>query len=63
VSHRTFAWQIGYGGFSVSKSNVPDVIKYIQSQEEHHRKVSFKEEFITFLEKHEIEYDTRYIWE
>ncbi len=61
--HRAFAWQVGYGAFSVSKSNVPDVIKYIQSQEEHHRRVSFKEEFIGFLEKHEIEYDKQYIWE
>lgn len=63
ANHRTFAWQIGYGAFSVSQSNVPDVIKYIQSQEEHHRKISFKEEFIAFLQRHGIEYDERYIWE
>ena len=51
------------GECSVSKSNVPSVIKYIQNQEAHHRKVSFKEEFIEFLRKYEIEYDERYIWE
>jgi putative transposase len=61
-SRRDFGWQTGYGAFSVSKSNVPGVIKYIQNQEEHHRKISFKEELIEFLRKHEIEYDERYIW-
>lgn len=51
---RLFAWQLGYGAFSVSKSNVPDVLKYISNQEAHHRKVNFKEEFIDFLVKHEV---------
>ncbi len=59
---RSFAWQLGYGAFSVSKSNVPDVLKYIGNQEEHHRRVTLKEEFIDFLIKNEIEYDERYIW-
>jgi REP element-mobilizing transposase RayT len=63
MSHRTFGWQTGYGAFSVSKSNASDVIKYIQTQEEHHRKISFQEEFIAFLRRHGIEYDERYIWE
>ena len=63
TARKSFGWQIGYGAFSVSKSNVPAVIKYIESQEEHHRKISFKEEFIGFLQKHGIEYDERYIWE
>ncbi len=62
-TRRDFGWQIGYGAFSVSKSNVSSVIKYIQNQEEHHRKVTFKEELIEFLHKHEIEYDERYLWE
>jgi REP element-mobilizing transposase RayT len=62
-SRHDFGWQIGYGAFSVSKSNVPNVIEYIQTQEEHHRKVTFKEELTEFLRKHEIEYDERYIWE
>ena len=60
---RPFAWQLGYGAFSVSKSNVPDILKYIANQKEHHRKVTFKEEFIDFLVENEIEYDERYIWD
>jgi REP element-mobilizing transposase RayT len=60
---KIFGWQTGYGAFSVSKSNVSSVIKYIETQEEHHRNVSFQEEFIAFLKRHEIEYDERYIWE
>ena len=59
---KTFAWQLAYGAFSVSKSNVPDVLKYIANQERHHRRVAFKDEFIDFLRKHEIDYDERYIW-
>jgi len=60
---RSFAWQLGYGAFSVSKSNVPEVLKYIRNQETHHRRVTFKEEFVDFLIKHEIKYDERYIWD
>jgi putative transposase len=60
---QSFAWQAGYGAFSVSHSNVPAVISYIQRQVEHHRRVSFQEELVTFLKKHGIEYDERYIWE
>jgi putative transposase len=58
-----FAWQAGYGAFSVSESNVPAVTKYIASQEEHHRKRSFQEEFVAFLKKNNVAYDERYIWE
>jgi putative transposase len=57
-----FAWQTGYGVFSVSESNVPAVKKYIAEQEEHHKKHSFQEEFLTFLKKNHVEYDERYIW-
>jgi len=60
---KNFGWQTGYGAFSVSKSNVPGVVSYIGNQEEHHRKITFKEEFLEFLRKHGIEYDERYIWE
>ena len=60
---RSFGWQIGYGAFSVSESNRPDVEKYIAGQEDHHRTVSFKDEFVAFLKKHGIEYDERYLWE
>jgi putative transposase len=58
-----FAWQTGYGVFSVSESNVPAVSKYIANQEEHHRKKSFQEEFLAFLKKNRIAYDERYIWD
>lgn len=60
---RRFSWQSGYGAFSVSQSYVVDVVEYIRGQEEHHRKRTFQEEFVVFLEKHGIEYDERYIWE
>jgi REP element-mobilizing transposase RayT len=59
----TFAWQTGYGAFSASQSNVQAVVKYIRNQDQHHRKVSFQEEFIAFLKRHGIAYDERYIWE
>lgn len=58
-----FAWQTGYAAFTVSHSQKQSVLEYIASQEEHHRKISFKEEFLAFLKKHEIEYDERYLWE
>ena len=60
---RSFAWQIGYGAFSVSHSNVPAVVRYIRAQEKHHRRVSFQEEFVSFLKRNDIRYDERYIWE
>ena len=59
---REFAWQDGYGAFTVSKSNLPDVIQYIENQREHHRKKTFQEEYREFLRKHGIEYDERYLW-
>ncbi len=58
-----FAWQIGYGGFSVSESIAPKVIQYIDGQEEHHRKQTFMEEFIGLLKRHKIEYDPEKIWD
>ena len=58
-----FAWQTGYGVFSVSESNVAAVTKYIAEQEEHHRKHSFQEEFLAFLKKNNVAYDERYIWD
>lgn len=56
-----FAWQTGYGGFSVSESNVPEVMQYIANQEAHHQRMSFKEELIRLLERHGVEYDERYL--
>jgi putative transposase len=58
-----FAWQTGYGVFSVSESNVAEVTEYIAGQEEHHKKVSFQEEYVAFLKKNNVAYDERYIWD
>jgi hypothetical protein len=60
--HASFAWQNGYGAFSVSSSAAPEVIEYIRRQEEHHRRMTFQEELVAFLKKHKVEYDKRYIW-
>ena len=57
-----FAWQEGYGAFSVSSSQMKKTIAYIDAQKEHHRKKSFQEEFIEFLDKHRLEYDLRYVF-
>ena len=57
-----FAWQAGFGAFSVSESNVEAVRKYIENQAEHHRTVSFQNELRFFLEKHGVDYDERYLW-
>ena len=57
-----FAWQDGYGAFTVSHSNLTAVERYIAEQELHHRRVSFQEEFVEFLRRHEVAYDERYIW-
>lgn len=60
-SRKAFAWQAGYGAFSVSRSNVSAVANYIKEQESHHRKRTFQEEFIELLVKHGIDYDPRYV--
>ena len=59
----SFAWQTGFAAFTVSHSQKQSVLDYIANQEQHHRKVSFQEEFLSFLKKHEIEYDEKYLWE
>ncbi len=59
---KRFAWQKGYGAFSVSASNIPAVVRYIKNQERHHRKMSFEQEFITLLERHGVEYDPKYVF-
>lgn len=58
-----FSWQEGYGGFTYSRSQVENVYKYIQNQETHHAKRSFREEYLSFLEKYAIDYDPRYLFE
>lgn len=57
-----FAWQEGYGAFSYSKDSVPNVIAYIQNQEEHHRKKTFMEEYTGMLDEFEVLYDTRFLF-
>jgi REP element-mobilizing transposase RayT len=61
--YRDFQWQTGYGVFSVSQSAVPAVTKYIADQKKHHTKRNFKEEFLGMLNKHEIDYDEKYLWD
>lgn len=58
-----FTWQEGYGAFSYSKSQIPAVCNYIETQEEHHKKKTFMEEYIDFLDKFGIEYDKKYIFQ
>jgi REP element-mobilizing transposase RayT len=57
-----FAWQVGYGAFSVSRSNIAAVIRYIHNQEKHHREMTFEDEFIALLKKHGIDYDPKYVF-
>lgn len=60
---KAFAWQAGYGAFAVSQSNVLAVRDYIARQKEHHRKKSFQEEYLAFLDKHRVAFDDRYLWD
>jgi len=55
-------WQRGYGAFSVSASLVPAVLKYVRTQDAHHKKMSFEEEFLGLLKKHGIEYDLKFVF-
>jgi putative transposase len=58
-----FAWQGGYGAFSVSESNIPQVKKYIVNQEQHHKRITFQDEFRELCNRHGIELDERYAWD
>lgn len=58
-----FEWQSGFGGFSYSHSQLDVIIKYIRNQEEHHKTKSFKEEYIEFMKRYEIDYKTEYLFE
>ena len=60
---RDFSWQGGYGAFSVSMSNIPEVTQYIENQEEHHKRISFQDEFRLLCKRHDIELDEKYAWE
>jgi len=58
-----FAWQRGYGAFSIGRDECDEKIQYIDGQEDHHRTVTFQEEYRDFLKKHGIEFDERYVWD
>ena len=63
LSNFKFDWQKGYGAFSHSRSQIDTVVKYILNQEEHHKKRSFKEEYLDILRKNDIKYDERYLFD
>ncbi len=58
-----FYWQAGYGAFSVSQSNVDEVKRYIENQEEHRRRMTFQEELRALFRRHEVKFDERYVWD
>ncbi len=60
---KNFHWQKGYGAFSVAQSNVDVVKRYIQNQKQHHRRVTFQDEYRQFLKRHQVEFDERYVWD
>lgn len=63
LTQKKFAWQEGYGSFTYSRSQLNDIYNYILNQEQHHKKVSFKEEYIDFLKKFEVDYDDRFLFD
>ena len=58
-----FRWQEGYGAFSVSRSHIDSVASYILNQAKHHETITFEQEYLALLKKHNIEYDERYVWD
>ena len=58
-----FYWQGGYAAFSVSQSNLAEVFRYIENQEEHHQRVTFQDEYRAFLRAYGVDYDERYVWD
>jgi hypothetical protein len=63
ITEQDFAWQQGYGAFSVSESLGDKVKSYIANQAQHHRKMTFEEEFVSLLKRHGIQYDPQHIWD
>jgi REP element-mobilizing transposase RayT len=63
LSKFKFDWQKGYGAFTYSRSEIDNVVKYILSQEEHHKKISFNEEYLEMLEKNEVIFSNEYLFE
>lgn len=62
-SYTQFHWQRGYGAFSVSPSQLAEVVRYVEKQEDHHRTRTFQEEFREVLRKHDLPFDERYVWD
>jgi len=62
-AYHSFYWQSGYGAFAVAQSHVKNVIQYIRNQETHHKKQSFKDEYKYLLQKNEVVFDERYVWD
>jgi len=60
---RGFAWQAGYAAFAVSYSHLETVKRYIATQTDHHRNVTFQEEFLAFLRRHDLDFEERYLWD
>jgi REP element-mobilizing transposase RayT len=60
---RNFHWQKGYGAFSIGQSNVERLKQYIRTQKEHHRRVTFQDEYRDFLRRYMVEFDERYVWD
>ena len=61
--YAAFSWQRGYGAFSVGRRQLDAVVRYVDNQEEHHRRVLFQNEYRDLLTRHEIEWDERYVWD
>lgn len=62
LKRNAFAWQVGYGAFTVSPSSFSQVTNYIVNQKEHHRTKTFEEEYVQFLGKHGVKFDPKYLW-
>ena len=62
-SYTNFAWQNGYGAFSIGQSAFENLRKYIQTQKEHHKTISFQDEYRAFLKKYRIAFDEKYVWD
>jgi len=60
---RNFHWQRGYGAFSIGQSNVAELKRYIRNQKQHHRRITFEDEYRVFLKRYEIGFDERYVWD
>lgn len=60
---RLFAWQAGYGAFSIGESQINVAVRYIRKQREHHKKISFQDEFRRFLKLYRVDYDEKYVWD